>query len=103
VQAGESHERKNSDLFGGREEFWQRRERSEGEEKITRAHIPRNGDAEQSTPTGHERAEDREDLEDRAGNGQRSGRRRERRNDPLPQSSAEANAVPHRYGHFKTL
>jgi hypothetical protein len=39
VQAGESHERKNSDLFGGREEFWQRRECSEGEEKITKAHI----------------------------------------------------------------
>jgi hypothetical protein len=39
VQAGESHERKNSDLFGGCEEFWQRRECSEGEEKITKAHI----------------------------------------------------------------
>jgi hypothetical protein len=50
-QAGESHERKNSDLFGGREEFWQRRERSEGEEKTTRVESDGHGDDAQAPPT----------------------------------------------------
>jgi hypothetical protein len=48
---GESQERKNSDLFGGREEFWQRRERSEGEEKTTRVESDGHGDDAQAPPT----------------------------------------------------
>jgi hypothetical protein len=84
VQANESHERKNSDFFGSREEFWQRRERSEGEEKVTRADNPRNETVRKRRRPVTDGLERREHLEDRAGNGQRSSRRRGRRTDPLP-------------------
>jgi len=58
AQAGESQERRNSDLFGGREEFRQRRERSEGEEKITKVDIDGDGDGAQAASTGPKRVED---------------------------------------------
>jgi hypothetical protein len=78
-KAGESQERKNSDLLGGREEFWQRRERSEGEEKITEAKFDGNGDIAQATSTGPAKAEDLGRPRGPGRQRSRSRRRRERR------------------------
>jgi hypothetical protein len=95
-KANESQERRNSDLFGGREEFRQRRERSEGEEKITRVNTEeteakrklrpppivcgRPGKTSRARPATVK-------AEEEAGKAKR----------PATTSTAEPDAVPHRY------
>jgi hypothetical protein len=101
-QAGESQERRNSDLFGGREEFRQRRERSEEEEKITRVNAAetevkrkwnspdaengRHGKTSRTRPATVK-------VEEEAGKAKR----------PATASYGEPDAVPHRYDHLGTL
>jgi hypothetical protein len=72
-KADESQERRNSDFFGSREEFRQRRERSEGEEKITRVNTAETETTRQRSPPGRRQRTTREFPEDPAGNGQGRG------------------------------
>jgi hypothetical protein len=95
-QENESQERRNSDLFGGREEFRQRRERSEGEEKITRVNTEETESKRKLRPppfaNGRPGKTSRArpatvKAEEEAGKAKR----------PATTSTVEPDAVPHRY------
>lgn len=101
-QANESQERRNSNFFGSCEEFRQRRERSEEEEKITRVNAAETEAIRKWSPPDAENSESGKSsrtrpatvkVEEEAGKAKR----------PATASTGEPDAVPHRYDHLDTL
>jgi hypothetical protein len=101
-QANESQERRNSDFFGSREEFRQRRERSEEEEKITRVNaaeteVKRKWSSPDAENGGHGKTSRTRPVTVKVAEEAGKAKR------PATESTGEPDAVPHRYDHLDTL